>query len=292
MMTGQRQLPKAYLRLDPNLDQTHPDPGAMVKLLCAAARQPQRGRFKSRAVLDNILGRASAKRALERHDVVPLPDGRLYVDGWDDWQEGDMTVAERQARIRARRAGGAVEPLASRDTGVTQPLPDPLRKRDPTPTSTSETRRRQDVETEDVGDGEKATLSPEQRSAPSSPTNGPLLSKEQLDAWTSFTAEWWSPFKRSWLDVLGLRWPPSGGPDDDPDVEHPSQRAMYSSIAQVRPNDLGDWILEANSRAPEVIGKYVLERWHAVRDAVVDPRPQGRRAASTNGLQHIAVGRP
>lgn len=124
------KLPKAYLRLDPNLDQAHPDPGAMVRLLCAANRQPHRGRFKSRDLLDAVLGKAIAKGCIDRRDVVEQDDGRYYVPGWDEWQEGDWTVGERQRRIRDRRnAGNVTESHPQRDTTVTASPPPAL----PTP---------------------------------------------------------------------------------------------------------------------------------------------------------------
>lgn len=100
---GTTQLPRAYLRMSPNLDM-HPDPAGMVLLLCAANRQPCRGRFRDRETLVRILGRSRFKRLQERHDLVILEDGRYYVEGWDEWQEGDLTVAERQRRIRDKRA--------------------------------------------------------------------------------------------------------------------------------------------------------------------------------------------
>jgi len=96
------QLPKAYLRIDPNLDSTHADPGAMVELLCAANRQPHRGRFKSPEVAIRVLGRAAYRLALARGDLVQNGHG-LYVDGWDEWQEHDWTVGERMRRLRLRR---------------------------------------------------------------------------------------------------------------------------------------------------------------------------------------------
>jgi hypothetical protein len=118
-------LPKAYLRLDPNIDQTHTDPGAMVRLLCAANRQPHRGRFKSRDLMEAILGKAIVRDAITRRDVVEQPDGRYYVPGWDEWQEGDWTVGERQKRIRARRnAGNVTESHPERDTDTSPPSPD------------------------------------------------------------------------------------------------------------------------------------------------------------------------
>jgi hypothetical protein len=96
-------MPRAYLRIDPNLDQ-HPDPLAMVLLLCAGARQAERGRFKDRAVIVRAIGPAKTKALSVRQDIVQLPDGRWYIEGWDEWQEGDHTVAERMQRMRARRA--------------------------------------------------------------------------------------------------------------------------------------------------------------------------------------------
>lgn len=109
-------MPRAYLRVDPNIDQ-HPDPLGMVLLLCAGARQPERGRFKDRSVVVRAIGPARAKAMIGRGDVVQLADSRWYMVGWDEWQEGDYTVGERMRRMRARRSK-AVAP----DT--TPPSPD------------------------------------------------------------------------------------------------------------------------------------------------------------------------
>jgi hypothetical protein len=96
-------MPRAYLRIDPNIDQTVGDLEGFVRLLCSAARQPERGRFRDRAILDRSVGRVRVGRMIERGDVSVLEDGRLYVQGWDEWQEGDLTVGERMKRMRARR---------------------------------------------------------------------------------------------------------------------------------------------------------------------------------------------
>jgi hypothetical protein len=115
-------MPRAYLRIDPNLDETHPDLDGFIRLLCAAARQPERGRFKDRALVDRAVGRAKATKAIARGDVVTLPDGRLYVDGWDEWQEGDITVGERMRRMRAKRRAkrnGVTPPPSPERNGVT-----------------------------------------------------------------------------------------------------------------------------------------------------------------------------
>lgn len=100
------QLPKAYLRIDPNLDATHPAPGDMVSLLCAANRQPKRGLFKSAELAEKVLGRSLFRRSLERGDLIQRGEG-LYVDGWDEWQEGDLTVGDRMRRLRQRKADDA-----------------------------------------------------------------------------------------------------------------------------------------------------------------------------------------
>jgi len=112
-------MPRAYLRIDPNIDQTIGDLEGFVRLLCSAARQPERGRFRDRAILERAVGRARVARMMTRGDVEPLEDGRLYVVGWDEWQEGDHTVAERMKRMRARRK----RPTVSRVT----PAPSPAR---------------------------------------------------------------------------------------------------------------------------------------------------------------------
>jgi len=96
------QLPKAYLRIDPNLDSTHPAPGDMVALLCAANRQPRRGLFKSEDVARSALGSRLLARSIERGDLRPNGVG-LVVDGWKEWQEDDLNVGERMRRLRDRR---------------------------------------------------------------------------------------------------------------------------------------------------------------------------------------------
>lgn len=129
MGTPRLTLPRAYLRMSPNLDQ-HPDPEGMVLLLCAANRQPQRGRFRDKATLSRALGTARLKRFLDRGDVVQVVGG-WYVEGWDEWQEGDLTVGERQARIRDRRRDSAViQPLSSRDSVTAGDDLQPLSSRD------------------------------------------------------------------------------------------------------------------------------------------------------------------
>jgi hypothetical protein len=101
---------RAYLRLDPRFDERkshYPDGAyrALVACLCLAELQPDRGRFRSMAFLRALLERRGrwVPYLIEQGDLVTLPDGRLYIDGWDEWQEGDVTVKERMDRLRRRR---------------------------------------------------------------------------------------------------------------------------------------------------------------------------------------------
>lgn len=110
--------PKAYLRLDPNID-AHPDWEGIVLLMLWANRQPRRGYFQP-ATVTKILGRKRAQEFLvprpgkKRPDLVEQRDGTLYLDGWDDWQEGDLTVGERVRRLRAKRSATVTAPLPTR----------------------------------------------------------------------------------------------------------------------------------------------------------------------------------
>jgi hypothetical protein len=96
------QLPKAYLRVDPNID-AHPDPGTIVLLMVWANRQSRRGRFKSLTVVEKIIGRKKVAAAIERGDLVQQEDGAFYLEGWDTWQEGDFDVASRMRKLREKR---------------------------------------------------------------------------------------------------------------------------------------------------------------------------------------------
>lgn len=130
-----RDLPKVYLRLDPNLD-AHADPEAMLKLMLWANRQPHRGRFRDLAVLRRVLGPKRLQAAIDRGDLREDEDGTgYYLAGWDEWQEGDHTVGERVARIRDRRKStrarqeapsnaGAELQAVERYGAVTSPFPE------------------------------------------------------------------------------------------------------------------------------------------------------------------------
>ncbi len=101
---------RAYLRLDPGFDEhkeNYPDGpyAALICVFCLAESQPQRGRFRSAKFLRALMGKRARHLAylLEQGDLIEDSDGKLYVDGWDEWQEGDWKVGERLERLRVRR---------------------------------------------------------------------------------------------------------------------------------------------------------------------------------------------
>lgn len=107
---------RAYLRLDPGffdrkvIDQNYPPAAvaALIGVLCHAEHQPKRGRFRDVRVLKALLGPLAKwiPFLIERRDLVSKK-GELYVDGWDEWQEGDWKVGERVKRIRGRQKAAA-----------------------------------------------------------------------------------------------------------------------------------------------------------------------------------------
>lgn len=107
---------RAYHRVDPLMDERkgHYTPaqlGAFLKVQLLAGRQSRRGRFRSEAALRMMLPAAYVRHVdflLSEGDIVACPDGTVYVDGWDQWQEGDLTVRDRMAALRNRRRNGAV----------------------------------------------------------------------------------------------------------------------------------------------------------------------------------------
>ena len=84
------------------------------------------------------------------------------------------------------------------------------------------------------------------------------LTKEQLEAWRTFSDPCWGPFREAWLE-RGFPWPPSGEATDDPET---SVRSRLFHIAVLRPNDLGAWVRSAPRRADahRVVG-HVFRCW-------------------------------
>jgi hypothetical protein len=120
---------RAYHRVDPLMDERkgHYTPaqfGAFLKVQLLAGRQTARGRFRSIAALRGLLPAAYVKHVeflLAEGDLDVLEDGTVYVDGWNEWQEGDLTVRDRMAALRNRRRNSTVTGTVT--PAVTEPSP-------------------------------------------------------------------------------------------------------------------------------------------------------------------------
>jgi hypothetical protein len=92
-------------------------------VLAFGEHQPHRGRFRNRQVLSALLGRRARwiSFLMDHGDLIEQDKKVLYVDGWDEWQEGDWKVAERMKRVRDRqRRAKAV--TATDTVSVTPPV--------------------------------------------------------------------------------------------------------------------------------------------------------------------------
>lgn len=106
---------RAYLRLDPELDERLADFSdgmfrAYVETLCHAEdQQPRRGRFRSARLLRVLLGKRArfVSKLIDEGALIEQENGSLYVDSWDEWQEGDLKVADRMSLVREKRAENA-----------------------------------------------------------------------------------------------------------------------------------------------------------------------------------------
>ena len=120
---------RAYHRVDPLMDErkSHYTPaqfGAYLKVQLVAGRQARRGQFRSMAALRGALPATYARHLdflVTEHDLTVRSDGLVYIEGWDEWQEGDLTVRDRMAALRNRRRNGTVTDTVS--PGVTEPSP-------------------------------------------------------------------------------------------------------------------------------------------------------------------------
>lgn len=120
---------RAYLRLDPHIadrKSAYPDGAfrAFIECLSFAEQQPNRGRFRNERLLRVLLERRArwVPFLIEHGDLI-RQEKELYVEGWDEWQEGDHTVPERMKRLRNRKGDGDTPPPVTGDTapGVTVP---------------------------------------------------------------------------------------------------------------------------------------------------------------------------
>lgn len=91
--------------------------GAFLKVQLVAGRQTKRGHFRSITALRALLPSAYVRHVdflVAEGDLdVNTRTGAVYVDGWDQWQEGDLTVGDRMRALRNRRRNNGVTPTVS-----------------------------------------------------------------------------------------------------------------------------------------------------------------------------------
>ncbi len=199
-------------------------------------------------------------------------DGEAYiVHDWAEYQPRAVTIDPSRAGTRPcahpGRASRDAAPQASRRNAtqrdatlrVTTPL-------DPPPPPNA------DVDPDDVPAAPRALTDPRMEMLRDS---GPRMTVAQWRSWDDFDRPEWQPFKEAWLG-RGFLLAPTGEKDGDE-----SLRTMLWEVAAARPNDLGRWVREAPPGDRRSVVAYVLDRWHDIRDAIVEPpRPASRRARS------------
>lgn len=85
--------------------------GAFLKVQLVAGRQKRRGWFRSVSALKGTLPSAYVRHVdflVAEGDLLIQNDGQVYVDGWQEWQEGDLTVRDRMAALRNRKRNQTV----------------------------------------------------------------------------------------------------------------------------------------------------------------------------------------
>lgn len=245
---------RAYHRIDPLMDERkgHYTPaqfGAFLKVQLVAGRQTRRGHFRSIAALKALLPSAYVRHVdflVAEGDLDISRAGLVYVDGWDQWQEGDLTVRDRMAALRNRKRNPTV-------TGTVTPT-----VTEPSPPATRSS----------VGVGVGSKGSPDGKRRRDQPPRQPLLTKPQLEQWATFGSEW-DEVKEAWLG-RGFMYPPSGSPEDDDG----SQRGLLWSILDSRPSSLPQWIREAPGKTTNEVIAHVIRRWHDIRDAAEPTEPR------------------
>lgn len=253
---------KAYHRVDPLMDErkSHYTPaqlGAFLKVQLVAGRQSKPGYFRSLDALKRSLPADYVKLLaflIDQGDLIER-DGQIYVDGWEEWQDGDLTVGERMARLRNRRRN------ADRNDAVTPSVTSAVYKPSPAAIGVGVGIS--------VGSGSTRSSRPlSVKRAPASVMPDVRFTKEQFDGWASFGPEW-DFFKAAWL-ARGFLFPPAGSPEDD----DTSQRGLLYQVLDAWPMEIARWVSEApKGRTARQVIDHVLAQWHAVRESVGEDEP-------------------
>ncbi len=279
---------RAYHRVDPLMDErkSHYTPaqlGAFLKVQLVAGRQSKPGEFRSLQALSDALPKSYSRHIdflVSERDLLIKRNGNVIVDGWKEWQEGDLTVGERMKRLRDRKKA---------DVSVDEPS-------EPSPDRNSNRNDQRNEVTDDIDVSLRTAASPPAirssvgisvgssvttratttaavgKPKSNSPTNEPRLTEAQLKSWTGFGPRW-SAFKEAWMG-RGLYFAPFGAPDDD----DTSQRGLLFQVLDARPTDIVRWVREAPVPQSREVITYILEQWHDVRDSAGVPDDEWEEA--------------
>lgn len=276
--------------------------GVLMRAVSWSNRWLTDGRIPAHVLLRKFGAAPALVAAMVAGDLLEKIDPETYlIHDFGDYNDLRDEVEERrrethEARVRAGQArarsaareggrftstGASTPPAdlpaqapARHQHGAGQPAGPVVVTRDQHATSTppapSESRPIQ-------GESRAPTAVPAR--GPGSPVREPRLTKAQLEAWASFTAPEWQPFREAWL-ARGFRHPPSGSRDDD----DTSQRGLLWQIANNRPDDLGRWVTAAIGKTPREVIDWILAQWHEVRaEAGVEDERQQDEAAVHRG---------
>ncbi|MFH0917015.1 MAG: hypothetical protein V1912_11315 [bacterium] len=200
-----------------------------------------------------------AQVALERCGFIDS-EGRIPPASWEDWF---MPAADRVEAKRARGKHAAdvrwhsvrnADAMPEQSNGYTPNQAVPSRTK---PIEKSSTPRA------------TSTLARER-----SPLQEPRLTKEQLDAWTTFGSEW-AAFKEAWL-ARGFLFPPAGSPDGD----DTSQRGLLWQVLDDCPTKLPQWVKEAPGKTVRDVVAYILGKYHELREEVGPDEDDDPRATA------------
>lgn len=243
---------RCFIRLAPDFasrKSCYPDGAyaALIDCFCYAEYQPVRGTYHSLDYLRNFLGERSRwlDYLIDHHDLSVRDDGTVYVDGWEEWQEGDWRVGERMDRVRRKRY------LTRRATLTNSSNSKTVRSVDSTLRTVSTTRMirglRKDSPTAETMRNVEATVS-----------RGSTFHSMRNTAWASFGPAW-DDFRIAW-EGRGFRLPPAGGPQ-----ETGTQRYLCWQMLDAQPSAFIRWIAQAPPGSAREVLAYCLREWKALR---------------------------
>lgn len=244
--------------------------GYFYVVLGEAKLQRPAGRFASRGLWREVAGRFARflpdylKAGLMHEAPTPCgrcclrfgetPPGTLLVHDWHLHQI-DPGAADRAEDWRKSHQGEEPEPaFDQRSMPVQSPFDQRSMNEKPRARVTREARGEPELERISLSSTPTPSGAVAAQPAGESREKQPRLTREQLDAWATFTDPAWQPFKTAWL-AKGFSHPPFGNSEDDADT---SQRARLWRIAEDQPQALGRWVAHSPGKSAHEVIAYVF----------------------------------